>query len=54
MKLSICIVTWNTKDLLKKCLLSVYKYPPKCEFEVFVADNNSPDGTADMIEKEFP
>lgn len=54
MKLSICIVIWNTKDLIKKCLLSIYKHPPKCEFEVFVADNNSPDGTADMIEKEFP
>ncbi|MFA5104264.1 MAG: glycosyltransferase family 2 protein [Candidatus Margulisiibacteriota bacterium] len=54
MKLSICIVSWNTKDLLRKCLASIYKYAPKCEFEVFVADNNSPDGTPDMIEKEFP
>lgn len=54
MKLSICIVNWNTGDLLKKCLVSVYKYAPKCEFEMFVADNNSTDGTPVMVEKEFP
>lgn len=54
MKLSVCIVSWNTKDLLKKCLASIYKYPPKCEFEVFVADNASADGTASMVRTEFP
>lgn len=54
MKLSICIVSWNTRDLLKKCLASIYKYPPSCDFEVFAADNNSSDGTPDMVEKNFP
>ncbi len=54
MKLSICIVSWNTKELLQQCLSSIYKYPPKCEFEVFVTDNNSPDGTPDMVAKDFP
>jgi GT2 family glycosyltransferase len=54
MKLSICIVSWNTSDLLKKCLSSVYKFPPKCAFEVFVADNNSSDGTPDMVASNFP
>lgn len=54
MKLSICIVSWNTRDLLRKCLASIYKYPPSCDFEVFVADNNSSDGTPDMVAKDFP
>lgn len=54
MKLSVCIVSWNTKELLKKCLSSIYRHPPGCEFEVLVADNNSSDGTADMVEKDFP
>lgn len=54
MKLSICIVSWNASDLLKKCLSSVYKFPPKCDFEVFVADNNSSDGTPDMVASNFP
>ncbi len=54
MKLSICIVSWNTRDLLRKCLASIYKYPPSCDFEVFAADNNSSDGTPDMVAKDFP
>lgn len=54
MKLSICIVSWNTRDLLRKCLASIYKYPPSCDFEVFVADNHSSDGTPDMVAKDFP
>ena len=54
MKLSICIVSWNTRDLLKKCLASIYKHPPSCDFEIFVADNNSSDGTPDMVARYFP
>lgn len=54
MKLSICIVNWNVSDLLNKCLSSIYKYPPKCDFEVIVVDNASSDGSAAMIKAIFP
>lgn len=48
------IVNWNTKDLLRNCLASIYQYTPKGEFEIFVADNASSDGSPEMVEAEFP
>ncbi len=51
MKLSICIVSWNVAELLEKCLASIYKHPPKCEFEVIVVDNASSDRSVDVIKK---
>ncbi|MBU1167893.1 glycosyltransferase family 2 protein [Patescibacteria group bacterium] len=53
MDLSVLIVNWNTKDILKKCLQSIYQYTEGLEFEVIVFDNGSEDGSQDMIEKEF-
>lgn len=52
--LSIIIVSWNTKDLLRKCLSSIYYNTDKLTFEVFVIDNASQDGSPEMVEKEFP
>ena len=54
MDLSIIIVSWNVKDLLKKCLTSVFERAQGINFEVFVIDNDSRDGSARMIQKEFP
>lgn len=51
MKLSIVIVNWNTKELLKQCIESIYSETIKIDFEVFVVDNNSEDKSAEMIEK---
>ncbi|MFA6254554.1 MAG: glycosyltransferase family 2 protein [Patescibacteria group bacterium] len=51
--LSIIIVSWNVKKLLKECLLSIFKHQGKLEFEIIVADNASNDGTVEMIKKEF-
>lgn len=53
-ELSIIIVNWNTKDLLRDCLQSIYQNSPKGEFDVFVVDNASTDGSLSMIKKEFP
>lgn len=52
--LSVVIVNWNTKGLLRKCLKSVYAQAATMTFEVFVVDNGSADGSADMVETEFP
>src|SRR3990167_4133330 len=54
MNVSIIIVNWNTRDLLKKCLESVYRYTRGVSFEIFVIDNASSDNTADMVKNKFP
>ncbi len=52
--LSIIIVNWNTRDLLQGCLESLNQACPGLAFEVLVVDNNSADGSAAMVEREFP
>jgi GT2 family glycosyltransferase len=52
--LSIIIVSWNVRDLLRECLDSLYKYTKDITFEVFVVDNASSDGSADMVRGLFP
>ncbi|NUM47175.1 MAG: glycosyltransferase family 2 protein [Anaerolineales bacterium] len=52
--LSIVIVNWNTRELLKKCLASIYSYPPPGSFEIWVVDNASSDGSVEMVKKDFP
>lgn len=54
MDLSVIIVNYNTRDLLRDCLRSVYEQTPSLEIEVYVVDNASSDGSADMVAEEFP
>ncbi len=55
MRLSICIVNWNTRDYLRECLAALMKYPPQgVETELIVVDNASGDGSAAMAAQEFP
>lgn len=54
MKLSIILVNWNTKDLTYDALVSIFDQTKNIEFEVIVVDNNSGDGSVEMIKKEFP
>lgn len=51
---SILIVSYNTCDVLRKCLESVERESTGLEVEVSIVDNNSSDGSAEMIEREFP
>lgn len=58
-KLSIIILSFNTKELLKQCLksLNTKQHPPvggpSSKLEVVVVDNGSADGSPDMVKKEF-
>ncbi|MFA5387076.1 MAG: glycosyltransferase family 2 protein [Candidatus Paceibacterota bacterium] len=54
LKISICIVGYNTKKFIKDCLNSIYANLKEGTFEVIVADNNSRDGSVDMIRSEYP
>ncbi len=54
MTLSVLIVNWNTRDMLRACLQSLRRYPPSEPMEVWVLDNASRDGSAQMVQQEFP
>ncbi len=54
MELSVIIVSYNVRDFLKQCLLSVKKASENIDCEIFVVDNNSTDGSLVMVEQEFP
>lgn len=54
MDISIIIVSWKVKDLLKKCLDSIYANRGDLSLEIFVVDNASADGTVEMIHAEYP
>lgn len=53
---SVIVVTWKVRDLLRECLASLYagfRLEPG-HFEVVVVDNASGDGSAEMVRSEFP
>ncbi|MDX1520611.1 MAG: glycosyltransferase family 2 protein [Anaerolineae bacterium] len=55
--LSVVIVNWNVKDLLRTCLqsvLTVYQDDPDLTAEIIVVDSASSDGSAQMVRQEFP
>jgi GT2 family glycosyltransferase len=53
--LSIIIVSYNARDFLKRCLVSIFSFPhSRLGIEVIVVDNASADGNADLVEAAFP
>ncbi len=58
MLLSVVIVSWNTRDLLRACLVSLKEeiatMPNPADVEVFLVDNASADGSAKMAQEEHP
>jgi N-acetylglucosaminyl-diphospho-decaprenol L-rhamnosyltransferase len=52
--LAIVIVSYNTIDLLRACLQSLPAACPGLTFDTYVVDNNSSDGSPEMVEAEFP
>jgi GT2 family glycosyltransferase len=53
-KLSIVIVNYNVEYFLEQCLHSVFNAVKNIDAEVFVVDNNSVDGSCDMVRERFP
>jgi len=53
MDVSIIIVNYNTKDVLRDCLESIYEQTRQVHFEVIVVDNASADGSVNMIKDCF-
>jgi len=51
---SVIIVSWNTRELLRDCLRSVFGQCGNIRTEVFCVDNASSDGSAQMVLQEFP
>jgi N-acetylglucosaminyl-diphospho-decaprenol L-rhamnosyltransferase len=51
---SVIIVNFNTRELLEACLESLYRESGSVAMEVFVVDNGSSDGSAEMIRRRFP
>ncbi|MGQ9813752.1 MAG: glycosyltransferase [Candidatus Roseilinea sp.] len=53
--LTIIIVNWNVRDLLRACLRSLERYPAsRHQQRIIVVDNASADGSVAMLRDEFP
>ncbi len=52
--LSITICSWNTEDDLRICLESLQAVRNEANFEVIVVENNSQDGSPDLVKNKFP
>jgi N-acetylglucosaminyl-diphospho-decaprenol L-rhamnosyltransferase len=53
-EVAVAIVSWNTRDLLRRCLESFATEVDSGRCEVWVVDNASTDGSAEMVRDEFP
>lgn len=54
MKLSVIIVNYNVRAYLEQCLRTVFKALEGLEGEVFVVDNQSTDGSVELVREKFP
>jgi GT2 family glycosyltransferase len=52
--LEVAIVSHGAEALLRRCLRSLELHPATGTMRVTVVDSGSPDGTPDMVEREFP
>ncbi len=51
---TVAVINYNTKELLRKCLESIRKCQPLCNCETKVVDNGSSDGSVEMLKSQFP
>ena len=53
-EVSIILVNYKTKDLTRNCINSIVEKTQNLAYDIYVVDNNSQDGTCEMIKSEFP
>lgn len=53
-RLSIIIVTYNSRAPVDACLASLARHPPRVDHETLVVDNASPDGAAAFVRQRWP
>lgn len=55
-QIAVIVVNWKVKDLLRECLVSLQEASgwPWGSYEVFMVDNDSGDGSVDMVSESFP
>jgi len=51
---SVVIVSFNTREVLRQCLQSVIEDASALTSEIIVVDNASTDGSPEMVEQDFP
>ena len=54
MDISVVIANWNTRELLRKCISSIYEKTKKVRYQIIVVDNGSQDNSKEMLREEFP
>ncbi len=54
MKISVIIVNYNVRAYLEQCLRTVFEALKGIDGEVFVVDNQSTDGSVEMVRDKFP
>jgi GT2 family glycosyltransferase len=52
--LTIIVVNYEVKQLLKRCLQSIFEFQRDLKFEVIVVDNNSSDHSQEMLKGNYP
>ncbi len=52
--ISICIISYNTRQLLADCLRSIQASGTHRSYEIIITDNGSTDGSLEMLQTEFP
>ena len=53
-EITVAIVSWNTRELLKRCLESFYPLARTGIVDVWVVDNGSHDGSRELVRRDFP
>ena len=53
-RLTIVIVSYNTRSALAACLKALHEHPPSLSHQIIVVDNASTDGTVNLIQQQWP
>lgn len=51
MDVSIILVNYNTREMTKECIDSIYEHTSKVSFEIILVDNDSHDGSQEVFSR---